>query len=64
MQHALFALIQARIKQPALDRHLNLLSISADICTRCTAVGAGGSAVFRRLTAPFRPAACFRGVLT
>ena len=31
MQHALFTLIKACIKQATLNSHLNLLSVSADI---------------------------------
>lgn len=64
MQHALFTLIKACIKQATLNSHLNLLSVSADIRPRRTTVGTRSTTVFRRLTTPLRPTACFRRILT
>ena len=63
MQHALFTLIKACIKQATLNSHLNLLSVSADIRPRRTTVGTRSTAVFRRLTTP-SPHRLFRRILT
>ncbi len=64
MQDTLFALIQARIIQTALNGDLNLFRVGADISACRPTVSARCTAIFRWLTIPFRAAAGFRRILT
>ncbi len=64
MQDTLFALIQARIIQTALNRDLNLFRVGADISACRPTVSARCTAIFRWLAIPFRAAAGFRRILT
>ncbi|ERF87044.1 hypothetical protein SEEHRA23_24385 [Salmonella enterica subsp. enterica serovar Heidelberg str. SARA33] len=64
MQDTLFALIQARIIQTALNGDLNLFRVGADISACRPTVSARCTAIFRWLAIPFRAAAGFRRILT
>lgn len=64
MQDTLFALVQTRIIQTALNRDLNLFRVGADISACRPTVSARCTAIFRWLTIPFRAATGFRRILT